>query len=44
MTPYALDNVKKSAFDEKMKGLGQSEISIIAFHNQPQKAVAEEKF
>lgn len=36
--------MKKGAYNEKMKGLGQSDISVITFHNQPKKATEEAKF
>lgn len=44
VTPYALDKIKKSAFDEKIKGLGHSEISVVTFPDLTQKAVTESKF
>lgn len=44
VTPYALDKIKKSAFDETIKDLGQPEISVINFNNEPKKAFAESKF
>ncbi|XP_075876282.1 sodium- and chloride-dependent GABA transporter 1-like [Nelusetta ayraudi] len=44
VTPHALEEMKKGAYNEKMKGLGQSDISVITFHNQPKKATEEAKF